>query len=165
MPRDQAFFEPARIERPRLLDPALTSSLWTLMFTLPTLMAAVTVNLSHDGQYDFLVNFAILNIFVIYGGSVLAGIVIGLPLFWALQRLNLQFGILYMLVGFILYGLLFVYMNVEMHLGLYDRLSAQYGDIFDGYLRGIRLFRYLWPSYGFLGMAIALTAWARLIRF
>ncbi len=164
MPANQAFFESGRIERPRILDPMLTSSLWTLMFTIPTLMAAVTINLAYDSNYGFLVNFALLNMVVIYGASVFAGALIGLPLFWTLERVNLQFGFLYMIAGFVVYALLFVYMNIEMHTGLYSRLSAEYGNIFQNYLSGIQGFRYLWPGFGFLGMAIALTGWARLLR-
>ena len=164
MHTNQAFFESATIAKPRILDPAFTSSLWTLMFTIPTLMAAVTINNAHDANYVFLVYFAILNMLVIYGVSVIVGIAIGLPLFWTLERLNLQFGILYLIAGFVVYGLLFVYMSIEMHTGLYDRLSAHYGNIFQHYLSGIQAFRYLWPGFAFLGMAIALTAWARLLR-
>ena len=164
MPGNQAFFGPSRIKSPRILDPMLTSSLWTLMFTIPTLMAAVTVNLAYDSEYNFLVNFALLNMVVIYVASVFVGALIGLPLFWTLQRLNLQFGILYLISGFIVYGLLFVYMNIEMHTGLYDRLTAQHGNIFQSYLRGIQAFKYLWPGFSFLGMAIALTGWARLLK-
>ena len=164
MHREQTFFESARISKPRVLDPMLTSSLWTLMFTIPTLMAAVTINLTYESQLEFLVNFALLNMVVIYGGSVLAGILFGLPLFWTLQRFNLQFGFLYMIAGFVVYGLLFVYMNIELHTGLYDRLSVEHGNVFENYLRGIQGFRYLWPGFAFLGMAIALTGWARLLR-
>jgi hypothetical protein len=161
---NQTFLEPARIKKPRILDPTLTSSLWTLMFTLPTLMAAVTINLAYESRYGFLVDFALLNMVAIYGGSVLTGILIGLPLFWTLERFNLQFGFLYMIAGFLVYGLLFVYMNIELHTGLYDRLSAEHGNVFENYLRGIQAFRFLWPGFAFLGMAIALTGWARLLR-
>lgn len=164
MHTNQTFFESATISKPRILDPAFTSSLWTLMFTIPTLMAAVTINNTYDANYVFLVYFAILNMLVIYGVSVIVGIAIGLPLFWTLERLNLQFGFLYLIAGFVVYGLLFVYMSIELHTGLYDRLSAHYGNIFQHYLSSIQAFRYLWPGFAFLGMAIALTAWARLVR-
>ena len=162
--KDQAFFAHAEIRKPRLLDPTLTSSLWTLSFTIPTLMAAVTVNLAYDLRYDFLVNFAALNMVVIYGASVLTGILIGVPLFWTLERFSIQFGFLYLIAGFSIYGLLFVFMNIEMHMGLYDLLSAEYGNIFENYARGIQAFKYLWPGFAFLGMAIALTGWARLLK-
>lgn len=164
MQRNQAFFAQAEIRKPRILDPTLTSSLWTLSFTIPTLMAAVTVNLAYDSRYDFLVNFAALNMVIIYAGSVLTGILIGVPLFWALERLSMQFGFLYLIAGFSIYGLLFVFMSIEMHMGLYDFLSAEHGNIFEKYARGIQAFKYLWPGFAFLGMAIALTGWARLLR-
>ena len=161
---DFAFFARAEIKHPRILDPALTSSLWTLFFTIPTLMAAVTVNLANDSQYDFLVNFAVLNMVVIYGGSVLTGILIGVPLFWTLERFSIQFGFLYLIAGFLVYGLLFVFMSIEMHMGLYDLLNAEYGNIFENYARAIPAFKYLWPGFAFLGMAMALTGWARLLK-
>ncbi len=164
MQKDLAFFAQAKITKPRILDPTLTSSLWTLSFTIPTLMAAVTINLAYDLRYDFLVNFAVLNMVVIYGVSVLTGILIGVPLFWTLERFSIQFGFLYLIAGFSIYGLLFVFMSIEMHMGLYDLLSAKYGNIFENYARGIQAFKYLWPGFAFLGMAIALTGWARLLK-
>ena len=42
-------------------------------------------------------------------------------------------------------------------------MSARYGNIIQQYLRGIKAFRYLWPGSAFLGMAIALPGWARLL--
>ena len=162
--RNQAFFDPARISNPRVLDPTLTLSLWTLFFTIPTLMAAVTVNLAYQSKYDFLVNFAAIYMVANYGASVLTGIVIGVPLYRFLERLNMRFGFLYLIAGFSVYGVLFVFMSIEMHMGLYHYLTAEYGNIFHKYLRTIGAFKYLWPAFAFLGMAMALTGWARLLK-
>ena len=164
IPRNQSFFALARISNPRVLDPTLTSSLWTLFFTIPTVVAAITVNLAYGSGFDFLVNFAALNMVVMYGASAAAGIIVGAPLYLILERLNLQFGFLYLVFGFAVYGLLFTYLNIEMHMRLYETLTADYGDIFQNYLRVIGAFKFLWLPFAFLGMAIALTGWARLLK-
>jgi hypothetical protein len=164
VPRNQSFFDLARIPNPRVLDPTLTASLWTLFFTIPTLMAAATVNLAYESKYDFLVNFAAIYMVAIYVASVLTGIVFGVPLYRLLERANMQFGFLYLIAGFSVYGTLFVFMSIEMHMGLYHYVTAEYGDIFQNYLRGIQAFKYLWPGFAFLGMAMALTGWARLLK-
>lgn len=162
--RNQSFFEHAEIRDPRVLDPLLTSSLWTLLFTIPTVMAAATINIAYQSKFGFLVEFAVLHMFVTYLATVLAGLVIGVPLFRLLERNRMQFGFLYLIAGFIVYGFLFVYVNIAMHMGLHDYLTAEYGDVFQRYERGIQAFNYLWLGFAFLGMAIALTAWARLIK-
>ncbi len=162
--RNQAFFDDARISNPRVLDPTLTLSLWTLFFTIPTLMAAVTVNLAFQSKYDFLVNFAAIYMVVNYVASVLTGIVIGVPLYRFLERMKMQFGFLYLIAGFSVFGVLFVFISIEMHMGLYHYLTAEYGNIFQRYLRVIGGFKYLWPTFAFLGMAMALTGWARLLK-
>jgi len=162
--RNQAFFDDARISNPRVLDPTLTLSLWTLFFTIPTLMAAVTVNLAFQSKYDFLVNFAAIYMVVNYVASVLTGIVIGVPLYRFLERMKMQFGFLYLIAGFSVFGVLFVFISIEMHMGLYHYLTAEYGNIFQRYLRVIGGFKYLWPAFAFLGMAMALTGWARLLK-
>ena len=154
----------ARISNPRVLDPTLTSSLWTLFFTIPTVVAAITVNLAYGSGFDFLVNFAALNMVVMYSASAATGIIVGVPLYLILERLNLQFGFLYLVFGFAVYGLLFAYLNIEMHMRMYETLTADYGDIFQNYLRVIGAFKFLWLPFAFLGMAIALTGWARLLK-
>ena len=164
VPRNQAFFDLARISNPRVLDPTLTSSLWTLFFTIPTLVAATTASLAFESKYDFLVNFGAIYMVAIYVASVLTGIVFGVPFYWLLERLNLQFGFLYLIAGFAVYGLLFTFMNIELHMGLYHYMTAEYGDIFHSYLRTIGAFKYLWPGFAFLGIAMALTGWARLLK-
>lgn len=162
--RNQSFFALARISNPRVLDPALTSSLWTLFFTIPTLMAAITVNLAFESKYDFLVNFGAIYMVAIYVASVLTGIVFGAPLYWLLERLDMQFGFLYLIAGFTVYGLMFVFLNIELHMGLYNYITAEYGDIFHSYLRAIGTFKFLSPGFAFLGMSMALTGWARLLK-
>lgn len=162
--RNQSFFEHAEIPRPRIMDPVLTAALWTLLFTIPTIVAAETVNLAYESKFDFMVNFAVLHMIVVYAATALAGIIVGVPLFRLLQRNQMQFGFIYLIVGFIIYGVLFVYLNIAMHMMLYEILTANLGDLFENYRRGIGAFKILWPGFAMLGMAIALTAWARLIK-
>ena len=164
IPRNQSFFETTRIRNQRVLDPVLTSSLWTLLFTIPTVAAAATVNIAFQSKYGILVNFAAIYMVVMYLASALTGIVVGAPLCIFLDRADIQFGFIYLIVGFAVYGLLFVFLSIELHMAFYDYLAAEYGDHFNTYRRAIGGFKYLWLGFSFLGMAIALTGWARLVK-